>query len=189
MKLKQLRCPSCGAGIDIELRGRDSVFCPYCGSQFAVDDGNRTITHNININKFTQTKYTDDAAVEEARRKDKENERDHKETIMLFVIIIFGMLSLYSMSNRSKEEKQKAIDAGMIQVGQSSEDMEGKNYEELIKQLESAGFKNIKTFDLDDAILLVRPADTVESVSIGGKTTFSSDDFFDPESVIVISYH
>lgn len=187
MKLKQLKCPSCGAGIEMNLKGRDTVFCPYCGSQFSVDDGsiNATYTYNYNEHK----RYTDDAAVERERRKDKENERDHKESMWWFILLAFCLLSLYSMSRNAKEEQQKAIDAGMIQVGQSSEDMEGNDYHSVVAQLESVGFNNITTVDLDDAFIIIRPSDTIESVSIDGKINFSSSEYFFPDVPIVISHH
>ncbi len=44
-KLEQLCCPSCGAGIDMDIKDRKSLFCLFCGSQFTVDDVETIITH------------------------------------------------------------------------------------------------------------------------------------------------
>ena len=41
MKTKTLKCPSCGASIDVDIQGRDSVFCSYCGQQIQLDDEKR----------------------------------------------------------------------------------------------------------------------------------------------------
>lgn len=187
MKLQQLKCPSCGAGMDIDVKGRDTVFCPYCGSQFAVDDGETKATYTYNVNYHER--YTDDAAVEKERRKDRENEREHKELKWFFIgfgilmLLLVGIGIIEDISDRVKRA------SGMVQVGQSYEDMEGQNYRAVVSQLESAGFKNITTIDLEDAILIIRPADTVESVSIGGETTFYAHDYYDPDIPIVIAYH
>ena len=187
MKLKQLKCPSCGAGIEMNLKGRDTVFCPYCGNQFSIDDGSINVTYTYNHNEHKR--YTDDAAVERERRKDRANEREHKEQKGLFLFFVFCMLFLFAFAIFSEIGNQKKADLGMIQVGQSSEDMEGKDFHAVVAQLESAGFKNITTVDLDDAIIIVRPSDTIESVSIGGKINFSSAEYFYPDVPIVISYH
>ena len=189
MKLKQLKCPSCGAGIEMDLKGQDLVFCPYCGSQFSVDDGSTRVTYDIHYTSNHHERYTRDDAVEKQRRLDRENERKHKEFKWSFVFTCVCLLLLLMIPFSMQLSEQKKIDSGMIQPGQSAKDMEGKDYHTIVLQLESAGFKNITTIDLDDAFLFFRKADTVESVSIGGKTDFSSSDYFDPNIPIVISYH
>ena len=67
--------------------------------------------------------------------------------------------------------------------------MEGKKYQGIIEQLEESGFVNIKTIDMDDAGLFTNKSDTIESVTIDGDSSFSSSDYFDPNSKIIISYH
>lgn len=37
MKMYQLKCPSCGATIEVEL-DRKYMFCTYCGSKIYLDD-------------------------------------------------------------------------------------------------------------------------------------------------------
>lgn len=188
MNLKQMKCPSCGAGIAVDLMGRSTAFCPYCGSQFSVDDGVTRAEYHYSYNHTTSyhKRYTDDAAIEKERRKDREDARDHR-----VIMLLIGVLLLFSFGHMLYEDakEQKKIDSGMIQVGQSAEDLEGKDYHAVVAQLESAGFKNITTIDLDDSIILIRPADTIESVTIGGKADFYSDQYFDPDVPIVISYH
>ena len=184
--LEQLTCPSCGAGIEMDIQGRKAIFCPFCGSQFAIDDGERIITHNINIHK----RYTDDAGVEKQKRKSREAEYQHKEMIALilisFCLVIVGVLG--SIIGPWWENKQMA-ETGRIKVGQTYGSMIGKNYKAVVEQLDSAGFTNITTVDLNDDGLLFNKKDTVESITIGGETKFSDTDLFDPNSKVVISYH
>ena len=51
------------------------------------------------------------------------------------------------------------------------------------------GFENIETIDLDDAGWFKNKKDTVKMVSIGGKTNFSSSDYFSKTDQVIISYH
>ncbi|MCR5685545.1 MAG: hypothetical protein K6G81_09040 [Lachnospiraceae bacterium] len=91
MKLERLCCPACGAGIDMDIKDRKVIFCPFCGSQFLVDDGNRTFTYNLSISE----KYTDETAIEKARADDREQERQHRENRLLLVACVFLILIFF----------------------------------------------------------------------------------------------
>ena len=67
--------------------------------------------------------------------------------------------------------------------------MKGNKYQAVLEQLDSAGFTNITTIDLDDAGWIINKADTVDSVSIGGDSSFISSDYFEPDAKVIISYH
>nr|MCR5775296.1 hypothetical protein [Lachnospiraceae bacterium] len=86
-------------------------------------------------------------------------------------------------------DDKKHVEDGMIRVGQSAIDMEGKNYQAVMEQLDSAGFTNISTVDLNDAGWFSNKEDTIESVAIGGDVSFASSEYYDPETKIVITYH
>lgn len=190
MKLTSISCPACGAGIDIDIKGRDSIFCPYCGSRIVIDD-DITITHNININ----TRHTNYAAIERERRIDRQNEREHNEFkwtmigLSLALLVCIGFLILLHVFEDISDKK--AIAEGKLQVGISSYDIEEEKpkYQGVISQLEAAGFSNITAIDLDDAGIFKNRADTVESITIDGDTSFSSDDYYSPNAKIIISYH
>lgn len=190
MKMTSITCPTCGAGIKIDIKGRDAIFCPYCGSQIVFGD-DITITHNININ----TRHTEDAEIERERRIDRQNEREHKEFagvmlgLMLFLILCFGLLVFLTF--KEDADDKKAIAEGKIQIGISSYDIEKDKpkYQGVVSQLEASGFSNITVIDLDDAGIFTKKADTIDSISVDGDTSFSSDHYYDPEVKIIISYH
>lgn len=48
IKMVSLKCPECGANLEIEERKR--CFCPYCGTKIMLDDGSCTYTH-VHIDK------------------------------------------------------------------------------------------------------------------------------------------
>lgn len=195
VKLKKMNCPHCGAQIDMKLKGVDFYYCPYCGHQSSVDDGNRTITYNQNIN--IHKRFTDDAAIKSLKWADKHDKREFYKPIIevvaaflplcILVIVSWGMV--YFGDTFQEKEEQKKIDAGMIKVGQSSEDMEGQNYKAVMEQLRTAGFENIVDLDLEDNTWILFNDDEVVNVSIGGETSFYSSDYFYPDAEIVISHH
>ena len=193
MQLQKISCPTCGASISLDIVGQSYAFCPYCGSHFAIDDGNRTITRNYNAKFDFHDTYTDDAAVEREKRKDRENARDHKETVLVIFVIVLCLivpcLMVFYEDHKEKKEAEKAIAEGKIQPGQSSDDMEGKDYKVVVEQLRSAGFSDITTIDLDDSGWFTKKKGTVESVAIGGASSFESEDYFYPTAKIVVSYH
>ena len=190
MKMTSISCPTCGAGIKIDIKGRDTLFCPYCGSQILIND-DITITQNINIH----TRHTNDAAVEKERRIDKQNEREHKEFVwvmtglMLLIVAAYGSLKLSSYKYDMAEKK--AIEEGKIRLGVSSDDIEEDKtkYQGVVSQLEASGFSNITTIDLDNAGIFTNRADTIDSISVDGETSFYSDDYYEPDANIIISYH
>lgn len=97
MKIISLKCPECGADIDIE-EGHRQCFCKYCGTKILIDDGNSTYTYR----KVDEARIKE-AEVEKAIRLkelelelyDKKSKEDKKRTgrkrmnsITLIVVII-----------------------------------------------------------------------------------------------------
>lgn len=41
MKLHKLKCPNCNGTLDIKMDKSDTIFCPYCGEKFIVDNGKK----------------------------------------------------------------------------------------------------------------------------------------------------
>ena len=77
----------------------------------------------------------------------------------------------------------------LVQVGTSSRKLKGEKYSYVESKLKAAGFKNISLYDLNDDGIFGWDKDKVESVSINGRYEFDEDDYFFPNSHVVISYH
>ena len=67
-----IKCPECGGAITMDITGRNSVFCPYCGNQFSIDDGVTRVEINKNIHNY-----------DEARLKELEYRHQKEEKIAL----------------------------------------------------------------------------------------------------------
>ena len=188
MKLHKLNCPNCGGMLELKVSNdSDYIFCPYCGQQFFVDEGKKTYTinQNIKVEKTIHNRYTNDAEVIKARNKEKE---DKRSILLVFVgiALLLGMAvvpSLVMDLNEKVARNEGKISAGFYR------DLLGKDYETVEAHFESAGFTNIELIDLNDSGLAFWNAGKVETISIGGDTSFDSTDFYDPDTKVVISYH
>ena len=120
--------------------------------------------------------------------------------VLLIVIVIFLIYSsISSKIDNKKAAKQKAeieaqmISQGKISAGYSS-DYTGEYYYAVVSNLKEQGFTNIETKKLNDGdifdeIFGNKKENTVESISIAGKSYFRPDDYFNPNDKILICYH
>lgn len=119
------------------------------------------------------------------REEDRKHEKNkiilRTSVILAFVIAIVGGI-LY-------ERHIEATD-GKIKVTYASSDLEGKDYHEVVSELEDDGFTNIITEPVDDLITgWINKEGEVETVEIDGDTEFSNGSRYLPDSKIVVTYH
>lgn len=188
MKLYKLTCPNCNGTLDMEVgEGTTSVFCPYCGQRFFLDDEKKeyTINKNINVNKYIHKRYTDDADVIRAINEANKDSRDFKELLIIMgILFLIPVLIFCSMVlNKVINQSQGNISAGYYR------DLVGEDYKTVEAHFEAAGFTNIELIDLDDAGIRVWNEGKVATISVGGDTDFESTDWFAPNTKVVISYH
>ena len=187
MKARKFDCPYCGGVIDANVKEREFIFCNYCGQRIQLDDEKKQFTYNknVNISKYTHTRYTDDAEVIRAQREADEGNRNFKQFLILWGFLILIPIGIFVGLFLNKTI---ARNAGKISAG-DYRDLLGKDYETVEAYFESAGFINIKLIDLDDSGLMVWKNGKVETISVGGNTSFESTDWFEPDAKVVISYH
>ena len=187
MKAKVIRCPNCGAPIDANIKGRNSIFCSYCGHQIYLDDEKReyTLNKNININKNVHYQYTNDAEVIKANNTDKENKRSWIALLVCLAILI-GIAVVPALVMSINE--RVAQNEGKISAGYYG-DLVGKDYQTVEAHFKAAGFNNIELINLNDSGIAFWNKGKVDTISVGGDTSFDSTDFFDPDTKVVISYH
>lgn len=189
MKLHKLNCPNCNGILDIKIADNTSfVFCPYCGQQFLVDDEKKeyTINKHININKNIHNRYTDDAKVLKEINKNKKDKRDILVGLFGGIFLPLGIIITIILFFNLNEKM--AISQGKISAG-NCKDLVGEDYKTVEAHFQAAGFTNIQLIDLDDAGLAIWQDEKVETISVGGDTSFESIDFFEPDTRVVISYH
>lgn len=86
--------------------------------------------------------------------------------------------------------KTTSQDSNVAKMPSAASDLEGKNYQDVVTQLQSAGFTNIETEPLGDLIIgWLYDEDGVEEVSCNGEIDFNEGDQFDKDVKIVVRYH
>lgn len=192
MKLHKLTCPNCSGTLDMDIaKGTTSVFCPYCGQQFLLDDEKKeyTINKNININKSIHNRYTDDAEVIKAINQEKENKRSTWVPLIAIAILMIMSISCFLIPGLIERlTEQAAIDNGKISAGYYK-DLLDEDYKTVEAHFIAAGFTNIELIDLNDSGLAFWTDGKVKTISVGGDTSFDSYDYFYPDTKVVISYH
>lgn len=90
MKLFVLKCPECGASLDIP-EDRKQFYCSYCGNKILLDDGSRTVTH-IHVNKTREKELI----LEEKKiiQKQKSNSTKERETLISCSSIVIAVISI-----------------------------------------------------------------------------------------------
>ena len=102
-----------------------------------------------------------------------------KRFIPVIFILVFSILTGCNTENDDR-----------IKMPSSSKNYKGANYQEVISELEGAGFTNVQTEVLDDLVTgwLTKDGE-VEQVSVDGDTTFSTDSRYFKNAHIVVTYH
>lgn len=101
--------------------------------------------------------------------------------------IILALLAAVFVVSCGKTTSQDSNEAKMPS---SASDLEDKNYQDVVTQLQNAGFTNIETEPLGDLIIgWLHDEDGVEEVSCNGKIDFNVGERFDKDVKIVVRYH
>lgn len=197
IKMGAQKCESCGGNLEIDLDKRRAV-CPYCRTEYIIEEEKKTAVESVigfieKQQKMKQNKEEAEAKKrEEARIKQKEDFEKNKWKYLIGGICFALVISIICIVGIISEnaEKKKNLKAGKIEVPASYEDLKGKNYEDVEKKFEKAGFTNVKSKALGDMITgLLSDEGDVDKVSIDGDTEFSSSDFYKKDVKVVIRYH
>lgn len=82
------------------------------------------------------------------------------------------------------------VDDGRIKMPFSSRHYSDRDYQEILVELEAAGFTNVHLEALDDLVTgWLKNDGAVEQVSIDGDITFSTDSKYPKDAMIVVTYH
>ena len=88
MKIISLKCPECGASIQVE-DDRDKCFCTYCGTQLYLDDGAKREVHEHIYREV------DEARIKEAELELEKQKLNWMNSPKGFAGTIVGFLIIY----------------------------------------------------------------------------------------------
>lgn len=219
IKLISIKCPECGASLDIE-EGRERLFCSYCGTQIMAQNENEYIYRRIDEAGIKQAETDLVIQLKKMEMIEKEraaSARSKKFKIMLsvplFFVAIVGLsigidktdISLFCagcisatvlmvlwLTHKDKSYDFDFDDKVKIPAGISSYDRQ--SYRTIEIKFKSAGFTNIKCLPQNDIVLgwFSKP-DMVESITINGckisSAEINSGKKYNPDVPVVITYH
>ncbi len=185
-KMMPAICTQCGGPVQVDTQ-RANAICQYCGSQIIIEKPKLSAVESVLSFVNDQQKRIDDAKKakkEEERKAREEADKSFKKygLVYLFVMfVLFGFLAFMS-SNEEKSDK--------ISINTSSSDLVGKNFKDVVMELQEDGFINIKTEAVEDLIIGLLTTDgEVEQVEIDGSIDFSSGKKFPKDAEIIVTYH
>ena len=87
MKAYEIKCPECGASLEID-GDRDKVFCSYCGTQILLDDEieRKEITHRY-VDEAEIVKSNASVELERMRLEHERKEKERTDKVRRNVII------------------------------------------------------------------------------------------------------
>ncbi|MCR5600087.1 MAG: hypothetical protein K6G33_05035 [Ruminococcus sp.] len=88
-----------------------------------------------------------------------------------------------------KKRISESASEDYILVPNNSDNLIGKNYSKVVKQFESAGFTNVIAKVSTKKSGLLDWDNTVEHITISGKSSFTKEDTFAKDSTVVIYYY
>lgn len=105
-------------------------------------------------------------------------------TLRKSLLVLLSCLLVFALWGCSSNRE------GELRVPDSSNNLSGSNYNDVVMLFESAGFTNIQTEAIEDLIIgwLTKDGE-VEEISINGTTSFGSDTYFPKDAVVIVRYH
>lgn len=178
--LIELRCPSCGASLEVE-EDRETAFCQYCGKKILINDENAFTYRRIDEADIKRAETERMIQLKEMELDGKEQSRRKKETILWtaaaalliligiimvctgpkdkddpgYMLILLGLCvggwgTLERSASNKNKDKRKSRIQNGVKITSAIADAEGKNYELLETLLRNAGFSNITCVPMKD---------------------------------------
>lgn len=216
VKLIAMTCPSCGAKLDVPA-DKKVCFCTYCGTKILVDDGSYTVTHRtIDDAKVIKAKAEADAtlqrfgvtslvvraglvviaaiiAAELVMGVIGTSRGDKDAWFPLIMTIEFGLIAggfgaLLHMSNKRKKTTESlGPDQAILPI--STIKVTNLRADDLVAQLEQAGFTNVGTVARGDVNRFnAKKEGYACEMKVNGESA-SAGDVLRKDAHIVITYH
>ena len=85
--------------------------------------------------------------------------------------------------------RESDVGENQIRISFTSSDYFGKDYKEVVSELQSMGFTNITEQPLYDIVLGITKEGSADFVSINGSTDYKKGDIFEKNAAVIVPYH
>ena len=92
MKAYTIKCPECGATIDVDSE-REKIFCTYCGTQIILDDeiDRKEVTHRY-IDEAEIVKSNNEVQMKKMQYEERKRHEANLKNFIIISCILFAIL-------------------------------------------------------------------------------------------------
>ena len=120
--------------------------------------------------------------------EDREKRRNDRSLFYIMGIFMLLALFCFGMSYFWEQATMPAVDE--VKLPFSASDLKGENYEQVVADLENAGFSDITVTKQEDLITgFLTKEGSVEKVSINGDSDYDKGDIFPEKAKVIVIYH
>lgn len=185
-KMMPVNCTQCGGPVEVDAQKVNHI-CQYCGSQIIVEREKISPVESVLGFVKDQQKRIDDIKKEKLENERKKREDADKFLKKYWWVYALVMLISFGYIGVMAYQEEKSND---ISITNSSSELMGRDYKDVVLKLQENGFTNIKTEAVDDLIIgLLNTDGEVEQVEINGSIDFSSGKKFPKDAEIIVTYH
>ena len=179
MKAYSIKCPDCGAPLNVET-DKEFIFCTHCGNKIILDDESKRVKIDI-----TNTQRSIDET--EIRKAEIDLEKTkHNDTVVLKLL---GAMAIIGICAGIFGAIIGAISSiGTISRPASASSYRGENYQAVEQEFEAMGFKDIDLISTNSGGFFTSDGD-VTRISIGGNSEFSKGDTVKKKDPVIITYY
>ena len=211
IQLLSMKCPSCGANLEAE-KGREYMFCSYCGTKILINNDNEYIYRNIDEARIRESENELEIRLRELELEEKENAKNHKLVTIAYgvslVFVIIGaflgiwwdegwffacvgmLIAMYTYLHTLTKDKKRHVSPNDSTIPDGVVNYEKHNYKSVAAAFQGAGFTNVKTIPLNDLTIFNQWKNgQVEAVTVNGNSDFDKGDVFPKDAVVNITYH
>ena len=120
MNLVTLKCPNCGADIEIE-NGIDTFYCKYCGNKIILDgQSDAAINAKVRMKELESNERIKKEKLNYKReKKEKADKEANKVGIVILVILALTFLVMFSvifLGNKGAKDQEKKLQATVDEI-------------------------------------------------------------------------
>lgn len=102
------------------------------------------------------------------------------------IAVFLAVIMIFSLCGCSKEDDH----SGEAKAPYSSSDLEGEDYQAVVKQFEKSGFTNVRAEPMEDLIFgWLASENEVDHVTLDGIENYTSGEWYSEDVEIVVFYH
>lgn len=216
MKLIEMKCPSCGAALQVE-EGRQFTFCQYCGTKIMISDEEKVTIRYIDDAGLTRAQTEQMVQMKEIELQEKRQKNQRAWWIVGAVVcglmlvagavlmatksysagytlmsmaVFLGLFGGMTLLAIQRKDKRTSLTQSGIRISSALANYRGQRVQTIAQLLKDAGFTNVTLVPVRDLGLLSGWRNgMVDKLIIAGDDSICEGDIFSADAAVTLSYH